>query len=113
MILARQTPKNPKIHWENVTNISKTPTTPKKPIKKITDDPDGDVKIAADDDADEAPNTADNDAVSTDSKKSPYSSRNLNHAPDTNADNAASPNSLIDSKIKPKIDPRSMTKLKK
>ena len=34
MIMARQTPKNPKIHWENVTNISKTATTPKNPFKK-------------------------------------------------------------------------------
>ena len=34
----------------------------------ITDAPDGDVKITADDDAADAPNTADNDAVSTESK---------------------------------------------
>ena len=42
-------------------------TTPKN-IKKITDAPDGDATIADDDDVADIPNTADDDAESTDSK---------------------------------------------
>ena len=48
-------------------NVSKTPTTPKT-IKNITDAPDGDAKIASDDDAAYAPNTSDDDDGSIDSK---------------------------------------------
>ena len=65
----------------NAINISKTPTTPKKSFKNITDTSDGDAKISADYNADDTPNT-DDDVVSTDSKPSPYSFRNRNHAPD-------------------------------
>ena len=50
-------------------------------FKNITDAPDGDAKVAADGDADHAPNNDDYDAGSTDSKESPYSFRNYNHSP--------------------------------
>ena len=89
----------------------------KKTDKNITDAPDSDAKIDADDDAADSPNTADNDAGSTDSKESTYSPRNHNHAPNSSDDDAtypddpASPNSLIDSKLKCKIDPMSMIKI--
>ena len=94
------------------------PPTPKKSFKNITDAPDGDAEIAADNDVSDARNTADCGTGSTYSKLSPYSLRNLNHYPDADDYNAASPNdaaspnSLIDSKIKYKIDPRSIIKQK-
>ena len=44
------------------------PTTPKNPFKNIIDALGGDSKIAADNDDDDAPNTADDDAGSIDSK---------------------------------------------
>ena len=58
--------KNSNINLENAIPPPKTPT--KHPFKNISDAPNGDSKIAADDDAADAPNTADNDAGSTDSK---------------------------------------------
>ena len=64
--------------------------------------------IDADDDATDALNNADDDAGSTDSQKSPHSLRNHNYAPN----DATSPDSLIDPKLKRKIDPRSIIKLK-
>ena len=87
--------------------------------KNITDAPNRDAKIASDDDYADAPNTADDYSWSTDFKKIPYLLRNCNY--DLNADNydsaspyyAASPDSLIDFKLKRKIDPSSMIKLKK
>ena len=94
----------PKKYFKNAHNI--------KNIKNITDAPDGDAKIVADyDDA------ADNDSGPTDSKKSPYSLRKRDHAPnisdndDASPNDSASPDSLIVSKRK--IDPRSIIKLKK
>ena len=85
----------------------------KKPIKNITDAPNGDAKIVADDDVADAPNTADDDSGSTNSKTSQYSLRNQNNAPDSADDDVASLDSLIDSKLKHKIDPSSTIKLKK
>ena len=88
-------------------------TSPKKYKKNFTDTPDGDL-FFADDDASDAPNTSDDDAVSKYSKTYPYSTRNHNYSPnatDVDAappDDAASPEFLIDSKLKHKIDPRSM-----
>ena len=38
------------------------PTTPQNPLNNITDAPDGDAKISADNYAYDTPNTADNDA---------------------------------------------------
>ena len=87
------------------------PITPKN-IKFITDAPHGDAKIANDNDSDDAPNTVDDDDVSTYSNKYIYSLINHNHIPGAADDDAASPYSLIDSKRKRKIDPRSMIKLK-
>ena len=81
-------------------------------FKIITDAPNGDAKIALDDDATDVPNTADYDAGSTDSQKSPYLLINRNHAPNATDDDYASPDDstspdfLIDSKLKRKIDPR-------
>ena len=54
----------------NAINISKIPTIPKKYLKNITDAPDSDAKIAAENDSADAPNTADDDAGSTESKNS-------------------------------------------
>ena len=62
--------------------------------------------IAADDDANDAPNTADDDADSIDSKIFPYILINCNHAPDAAAYDSAPHDSLIYSKLKHKIDPR-------
>ena len=79
-------------------------TTPKKSLKKITDAPDGDAKIVADDNSADAPNTSDDDAGSTDSQTSPYSLRNRNHSLDAadgdyaSPNDASSPDSLVDSK---------------
>ena len=93
------------------------PTTPQKKLK-ITDAPGGDSKIIADNYAADATNAVYDDAGSTDSKTSPYSLINRNRAPNSADYNAASPNyaassnSLIESKLKRKIDPRSMIKLK-
>ena len=88
-------------------------TTPKKNLKNITDAPDVDAKTVAGNDATDDPNTDDNDSGSTDSKTSPYSLINRNRAPNAYDDDSASPDSLIDSKLKPKIDPRSIIKIKK
>ena len=91
----------------------------KKSFKNITDAPDGDDKTISDDDADDATNTDDDDAGSTDSKTPPYSLRNRNHSPNAadnyavSPDDDASPDSFIDSKLKLKVDPRSMIKQKK
>ena len=73
---------------------------------------------AADGDTDDSPNISDGDDGSTDSKISPYSLRNRNHDPDDADDDAAYPDdavsleSLIDSKLKHKVDPKSIIKLK-
>ena len=116
-------PKSP-YSLKNAINISKCPQHPKNHLKNITDAPDGDAEIAADNDVSDARNTADCGTGSTYSKLSPYSLRNLNHYPDADdydaaspndsasPNDAASPNSLIDSKIKCKIDPRSIIKQK-
>ena len=63
----------------------------KKIFKNITDSPDSDSKITADDDADDAPNTADDYAGSTESKISPYYFRDCNHALDDDDDDADPP----------------------
>ena len=65
-------------------------------------------KLMLDNDADDAPDTNDNDSGSIDSKNYPNSLRNHNHDPDVANYYAASPESLIDSKPKHKIDPTSM-----
>ena len=44
-------------------------------------------------------------------QKSSYSFKNCNHAPDSADDDSASPDSIVDSKLKRKIDPRSIIKL--
>ena len=73
----------------------------------------------ADDDGYDSPNASDNDVVSTDSKKTPYPLRSHKHVPNAADYYAASPNddaspdSLIYSKLKHKIEPRSMIKQKK
>ena len=79
----------------NAINISRTPPTPKNPLKKITDAPYGGAKISAEDDTAGAPSTADNDDGSKDSKISPYSFKNHNNAPDSADNYAASPNSAV------------------
>ena len=64
-----------------------------------------------------APNTSDNDASSTYSKKSPYLLWIRNHSPNSDDDDSASPDdatfpdSLIYSKLKRKIHPRSIINL--
>ena len=89
------------------------PQTPKKQKTKFIDD-----LYTDDPDASDAPNDTLNDYGSTDSKKSPYSLRNHNHSLGSSDDaaafpnNASPPNSLIYSKLKRKIDPRLMIKLK-
>ena len=106
------------IYWENAINISKISLTPKDIFKNITDAPGGDVKIATDDHAADAPSNDDDDAGSTDSKIFPYWLRNHNHALNADddysdsLDDYAFPKYLINSKLRPKIDPSSMIKLK-
>ena len=91
----------------------------KNSFKKIIFAPHGDSNIDADDDAHDASNISGNDAGSTYFKTLSYSLRNRNPVPGDAAvytaspDDAASPNSLIDSKLNHKTDPRSMIKLKK
>ena len=85
----------------------------------FTDALNGNAKIISDNDAGDAPNTADNDDGSTDSKTSLYVLRNCNHDPNASdydaayTNDAAPPDSLIDSKHNRNIFPRSMIKLKK
>ena len=85
-------------------------------LKNITDAPNGDAIIVADNDDTDDPNNSDDDAGSTDSKKSPYSLIKPNHAPDAAdddvafPDDSASPKYIIDSKLRRKIDPRSTIK---
>ena len=61
---------------KNAINISKIPTTPKTIKKTSLIIPDSDSKVDADDYSANDPNTAYNDAGSTDSKESPCSPRN-------------------------------------
>ena len=111
--------KKTNIYWENTINFSKTHTTPKTTFKNVTDATDGDAKISEDSDDADAPSTDENDAGSKDSRKFQYLLRNWNNSPhDTDGDadstdEAASLDSLIDSKIICKIDPKSMIKIYK
>ena len=92
------------------------PPTPKKSFKNITDAPNGDAKIAADDDASDSPNTADNDYDLLEYKIYLCSLVNFNHSIDAvygdsaSPDDAVSSESLIYYKRKHKIDSRSMIK---
>ena len=101
-------------YFKNVHNTKRTH------LKNITDASDGDGRTDAEDDAADAPNTADYDSVSTDSKTSPYALIKHNHVRNADGDDADSPDadppppdSLIDFKLKRNIDPRSIIKLKK
>ena len=118
-MLDQHTLKNSNIHLQKHNKYFKNAHyTQKNPQKKITDAPNGDEKIVADDDAADAPNTDDDDTGSTDSKTPSYSLRNCNHAPDASDYDDSSPpddlppHSLIYSKLKRKIDPRSTIKWK-
>ena len=66
----------------------------KKMIKNITDAPDGDSKIDANDYAADAPNNVDDYAGSTYSRIYPHSLRNHNNYPDAADNDSASPKIL-------------------